>query len=149
MELTSIKQNTKTTDKRSSLFLVEISPSRPGITLLLIILQFIALCLVTLAVAAPQTQNVQLLKYFNDNDGLGKYQFGFEQSDGTQHQVQGEVKNQGRDDEALVVRGRYSWVDPNGVTYIVTYTADENGYRPVIEQGPGGAVPGPVVASLG
>lgn len=72
----------------------------------------------------------------------------FEQSDGTRHEQRGELKNEGRDNEALVVKGQYSWVGPDGVTYIVTYVADEQGFQPQIEQGPGGGVPPAVVASL-
>ncbi|VVC97695.1 unnamed protein product, partial [Leptidea sinapis] len=72
----------------------------------------------------------------------------FEQTDGTKQEQQGEVINQGREDESIVVRGSFSWVGPDGVTYKVTYIADTNGYQPEIEEGPGGAVPPAVVASL-
>lgn len=44
--------------------------------------------------------------------------------------------------------GSFSWVGPDGVTYTVNYTAGEEGYKPEIEQGPGGGVPPAVVASL-
>lgn len=72
----------------------------------------------------------------------------WELSDGSKHEEQGQLKNQGTDNEALSVRGQYSWVGPDGVTYTVTYLADENGFQPTIEQGPGGGVPPAVVASL-
>lgn len=74
--------------------------------------------------------------------------FSLEQSDGTKKEEQGELKNAGTDDEAISVKGSYTWVGPDGVTYTVNYVADENGFQPTIEQGPGGAVPPGVVASL-
>lgn len=76
--------------------------------------------------------------------------FSYEQSDGQKHQQQGQLKNAGTDDEAIAVKGSYSWVGPDGVTYIVNYIADENGFQPTIEQGPGGGIPPAIVAaSLG
>lgn len=72
----------------------------------------------------------------------------YELSDGSKHEEQGQLKNQGSENEALSVQGQYSWVGPDGVTYTVTYIADENGFQPQIQQGPGGGVPAGVVASL-
>lgn len=45
--------------------------------------------------------------------------------------------------------GSFSWVGPDGVTYTVNYTAGEEGYKPEIEQGPGGGVPAVVASLLG
>lgn len=72
----------------------------------------------------------------------------YEQTDGQRAEQEGQLKNAGREDESLAVRGSFQWVGPDGVTYVVTYTADEEGYKPEIEQGPGGGVPPAVVASL-
>lgn len=72
----------------------------------------------------------------------------FEQTDGTAQEQQGELRNEGREDESIAVRGSFSWVGPDGVLYRVNYVADDNGYQPEIEQGPGGGVPPAVVASL-
>lgn len=72
----------------------------------------------------------------------------WEQTDGQRAQQSGQLKNEGREDESLAVTGSFSWVGPDGVTYTVTYTADEDGYKPEIEQGPGGGIPPAVVASL-
>lgn len=72
----------------------------------------------------------------------------WETSDGSKHNEEGELKNQGTENEGISVRGQYTWVGPDQVTYVVTYIADENGFQPTIEQGPGGGVPPAVVASL-
>ncbi|XP_047020355.1 endocuticle structural glycoprotein SgAbd-5-like [Helicoverpa zea] len=114
----------------------------------------VVLCLVAVAVAAPPPRinysqdNVQITKYENDNLGLGNYRFAFEQTDGQAAEQQAELRNEGREDESIAVKGSYTWVGPDGVLYRVTYIADDNGYQPEIEQGPGGGVPPAVVASL-
>lgn len=74
--------------------------------------------------------------------------FRWELSDGSKHEEAGQLKNQGTENEAITVQGKYSWVGDDGVLYTVTYIADENGFQPQIEQGPGGAIPPAVVASL-
>lgn len=43
----------------------------------------------------------------------------------------GELRTFG-DQQAVVKSGAYSYVGPDGITYWVTYTADENGYHPTI-----------------
>lgn len=72
----------------------------------------------------------------------------WETSDGSKHEEQGQLKNQGAENESLAVQGQYSWVGPDNVLYTVKYIADENGFQPQIEQGPGGSIPPGVVASL-
>lgn len=54
----------------------------------------------------------------------------YEISDGTSAQQEGELKNAGTENEALSVRGSFSWVAPDGQTYTVNYIADENGFQP-------------------
>ncbi|KAH9627587.1 hypothetical protein HF086_010739 [Spodoptera exigua] len=114
----------------------------------------VALCLVAVAVAAPPQRtnyspdNVQILKYENDNLGLGNYEYRYELSDGTGAEQKAELRNEGREDESIAVKGSFTWVGPDGVFYRINYVADDNGYQPEIEQGPGGAVPPAVVASL-
>ncbi|KAJ8732705.1 hypothetical protein PYW07_015304 [Mythimna separata] len=115
---------------------------------------FVVLCLVAVAVAAPAQKvnysqdNVQLVSSVNDYEEPGRYRYGFEQTDGQSQQQEGAVVNEGREDESIAVSGYYAWVGPDGVLYRVTYKADDNGFQPEIEQGPGGAVPSAVVASL-
>ncbi|XP_075971122.1 endocuticle structural protein SgAbd-6-like [Anticarsia gemmatalis] len=115
----------------------------------------IALCLVSAVTAGSllrkydySPHNPQIVRYENDNPGSGNYRYYYEQTDGTKQEQKGEIRNEGTEDEAIVVKGTFTWVGPDGVTYTVNYDADENGYQPEIEQGPGGGVPPAVVASL-
>lgn len=56
--------------------------------------------------------------------------YSVETSDGKSHQEEGQLKNIGTEQEALVVRGSYTFVGDDGVTYTVNYLADENGFQP-------------------
>ncbi|XP_026729786.1 endocuticle structural glycoprotein SgAbd-5-like [Trichoplusia ni] len=114
---------------------------------------FVVLCLVSVAVAGPASRayspnDVEILQYDNDNIGLGNYKYSYQQSDGTGQSQEGKLINEGQENESLAVTGSYTWVGPDGVTYRITYKADENGYQPEIEQGPGGGIPPALVASL-
>ena len=51
-------------------------------------------------------------------------------SDGSEAQAQGQLKNVGTDEEAIVVKGSYSFVADDGQQYTVNYVADENGFQP-------------------
>lgn len=55
--------------------------------------------------------------------------FRYETSDGSLREEAAELKNAGSENEALQVHGSYTYVGTDGVTYKVTYVADENGYR--------------------
>ncbi|KAK9729967.1 Insect cuticle protein [Popillia japonica] len=58
------------------------------------------------------------------------YIYSYETSNGIAAQEQGHLNNEGRADEALSVRGQYSYVGTDGKTYNVFYVADENGFQP-------------------
>uniref|UniRef100_A0A1A9W4X4 Uncharacterized protein n=1 Tax=Glossina brevipalpis TaxID=37001 RepID=A0A1A9W4X4_9MUSC len=90
------------------------------------------------ALAAPQHyehhdhydhEHAEILRYESDVRPDG-YKFGFETSDGTQHDAEGQLKNLDKDHDALVVHGSFSFVDKEGHKYVVEYVADENGYQP-------------------
>ena len=51
----------------------------------------------------------------------------YETSDGISRSEEAEIKNQGSDNEILVVRGTVSWVAPDGVRYTISFISDENG----------------------
>ncbi|XP_026328984.1 endocuticle structural protein SgAbd-6-like [Hyposmocoma kahamanoa] len=93
-----------------------------------ILLIFVA---IVLATSAPVNDNAQarILVYDFTNDGSGNYKFSYETSNGLTREETGEVVNVGTDDEHIVVRGVYSYVDADGNVQNVSYTADENGYQ--------------------
>ncbi|XP_023029436.1 endocuticle structural glycoprotein ABD-5 isoform X2 [Leptinotarsa decemlineata] len=76
----------------------------------------------------PNYRESKIVKHEN-NMGLSNYNFSYETSDGSQRQEEAELTNAGSEKEALVVHGSYTYVGTDGVTYKVTYVADENGYR--------------------
>lgn len=53
-----------------------------------------------------------------------------ETSNGIVSQEQGQLKNVGTENEAIEVRGQFSYTGDDGVVYTVTYVANENGYQP-------------------
>ncbi|XP_023935941.1 endocuticle structural glycoprotein SgAbd-5-like [Bicyclus anynana] len=96
-------------------------------------MQKIVLCafaLLALAAAAPQEQNqAYIVKHESDVNPEG-YNFEFETSDGTSRQEQGTLKQISEDHQAIAVQGSYKYTAPDGLTYVVTFIADEHGYQP-------------------
>ncbi|XP_020289288.1 endocuticle structural protein SgAbd-6-like [Pseudomyrmex gracilis] len=97
---------------------------------------FVVLALVLAGVcAAPQGKpnDVTIVKQEEVNNiGIGGYRFSYEQSDGQKREETAELKNEGTENEALSVVGSFSFIAPDGHTYRVDYTADENGFHPTI-----------------
>ena len=58
------------------------------------------------------------------------HSFSVETSDGKSASEQGVLKNVGTENEAISVTGQFSYIGADGVTYLVTYIADENGFQP-------------------
>ncbi|XP_068143091.1 larval cuticle protein 65Ag1-like [Drosophila tropicalis] len=90
------------------------------------IIVFVALF--AFALAAPN-RDAETLRYDTDIDPLS-YKFGLETSNGIRTNEEGQVKDVGSEDEAIVVRGSYSYIGDDGVTYSVNYIADKNGFQP-------------------
>ncbi|KAJ8732703.1 hypothetical protein PYW07_015302 [Mythimna separata] len=116
---------------------------------LLVLCMFVAAAdvVVNALTTSKETQDVKLLRYESNNDGLGTYSFAYDQSDSSSRNEEGELKNAGTDNEFVAVKGSYSWTDPDGVYHTINYVADENGYQPSIESGPSGG-PLPQFAAL-
>ncbi|KAF2879402.1 hypothetical protein ILUMI_26775 [Ignelater luminosus] len=74
--------------------------------------------------------HVGIVRYDNDNDGLGHYAYAYETQNHISAQESGELKNAGSANEANSVHGSYSYTGPDGVAITVNYVADENGFQP-------------------
>ncbi|XP_018793327.1 PREDICTED: larval cuticle protein 8-like [Bactrocera latifrons] len=91
---------------------------------------FVVLLVAHTVTAAPVEKLVEIVR--QDADVVPEsYEFGFETSDGTQHEEEGQLKIVGTDSEAITVKGSYKYVGDDGVTYNVSYTADEHGFQPL------------------
>ncbi|KAJ3634846.1 hypothetical protein MTP99_007788 [Tenebrio molitor] len=73
---------------------------------------------------------VPILRFDNNNNGDGSYNFAYETGDGIQAQEEGYLKNAGSQDEAQAAQGSFSYTSPDGQQISVSYTADENGFQP-------------------
>ncbi|CAH0702666.1 unnamed protein product [Spodoptera exigua] len=94
---------------------------------------FIVLALfVAAAVAAPANPDADavVVRYDSDNIGVDGYNYNVQTSNGISQQEQGQLKNAGSENEAIEVRGQYSYTGPDGVVYTITYIANELGFQP-------------------
>ncbi|KAH9635510.1 hypothetical protein HF086_001563 [Spodoptera exigua] len=87
---------------------------------------------VAAAVAVPveNPRDAVIVRQEVDNIGVGGFSFSYETSDGKSAQEQGQLKNVGAENEAIEVRGQYSYTGPDGVVYTVNYVANELGFQP-------------------
>lgn len=56
----------------------------------------------------------------------------FRTSDGIVRQEQGQLKNAGTENEAIEVRGSFTYKDDLGAEHTINFLADENGYQPQV-----------------
>ena len=94
------------------------------------------LTLVALAAAAPAPQDTAQVKILKDErsmEGDGTFSYAWEADDGTMAEATGENK-MFDENFGVVMSGSYSFQAPDGKTYEVTWTADENGFQPVVSQ---------------
>ncbi|XP_017134593.1 larval cuticle protein 65Ag1-like [Drosophila miranda] len=87
---------------------------------------FVALFAVALAAPA---NDVTIVRSESDV-GPENFSYAYETSDGTSAKQSGLLKNVGTEQEALAVQGSFKFVADDGVTYEITYVADENGFQP-------------------
>ena len=89
---------------------------------------------------------IPLLRRTEVHDEAGQYALGFETGNGITVSEQGALKKnvdgEWKDDFVLVKQGSISYLGPDGRTYTLTYTADENGFHPTASYLP--VAPSPV-----
>ncbi|XP_073811058.1 cuticular protein 49Af [Musca autumnalis] len=61
----------------------------------------------------------------------GKYHYHYELADGSKATQDGILKQVDDTHEGEAIQGRFAFISDDGEEYSVSYTADENGYRPV------------------
>ncbi|XP_022227747.2 endocuticle structural glycoprotein SgAbd-3 [Drosophila obscura] len=79
--------------------------------------------------AAPDTSD--LISQESNVEYNGKYHYHYELADGSKATQDGLLKTVNAEHDGEAVHGKYSFVSDDGQTYVVSYTADENGYHAV------------------
>ncbi|XP_039294231.1 endocuticle structural glycoprotein ABD-4-like [Nilaparvata lugens] len=95
---------------------------------------------------APQSirsaNHIPVVSRTEDRHDDGAFNFKYLTGDGQSVQESGVTKrNHENDGNVIVKSGSYQFTSPEGITYQVTYTADEYGFHPVASH-----LPQPVVA---
>ncbi|KAJ3627022.1 hypothetical protein MTP99_014430 [Tenebrio molitor] len=73
---------------------------------------------------------IGIIRFDSDNPGDGSYKYSYETENRITHEESGQLKNPGSDNEINSVQGQFSYTGDDGATYSISYTADENGFRP-------------------
>ncbi|XP_031626375.1 endocuticle structural protein SgAbd-6-like [Contarinia nasturtii] len=105
--------------------------------MLMTVLSVVAIALAQTSQLQKSEPEPQVIRETNNNDGSGNYLFTYELDNGQIFSETGQLKTIG-EQQAVVKSGAYSFVGADGITYWVTYYADETGFHPTIGTGPGG-----------
>ncbi|XP_023172387.1 endocuticle structural glycoprotein SgAbd-5 [Drosophila hydei] len=97
---------------------------------------FVVVCLVgsgVLALPRPD-ENAEVLRLESENNGIDKYSFNYETSNGIVRSEEGVLKPiTGESEGVITVTGSSSWTTPDGKKYELSFTADETGYHPIVK----------------
>ncbi|EDV36228.1 uncharacterized protein Dana_GF12858 [Drosophila ananassae] len=89
------------------------------------------LALFVVASGAASLENNDPISQESNVEYNGKYHYHYELKDGSKATQDGVLKSVNAKQNGEAVHGKYSFVGDDGQTYVVSYTADENGYRAV------------------
>ncbi|XP_049866015.1 larval cuticle protein 1-like [Pectinophora gossypiella] len=93
----------------------------------------VALALVGLAAAASVSDEAAQIIRSEFEQTAGGYVYSYETDNGLSRQETGEVKQaldeENKPHDVVVVRGSYSYTDPEGKPQTITYVADETGFH--------------------
>ncbi|XP_068083876.1 endocuticle structural glycoprotein SgAbd-3 [Anabrus simplex] len=102
-------------------------------------------CVIALAAAAgPADPEITIVAEENNVNFDGSYRYSFKNSDGTEAEQSGQLKQIGAE-AGEAVQGSVTYTAPDGTLIRLTYTADENGYQPQGEHLP---VPPPIPEAI-
>lgn len=109
----------------------------------------LSISVVPIADARSKKDFIPIVSQESDVDVEGKYHFSYESGDGSKAAQAGELKVLDKDHVGPSVVGEFSYKGTDGKDYRLTYTADENGFRPDADFLPvGPPVPGPIARAL-
>lgn len=74
--------------------------------------------------------SINVIYFFTNYPFLFSNFCSVDQSNGQSQQETSELRQINPEAASIAVRGSYSYIAPDGVTYTVNYVADENGFRP-------------------
>ncbi|XP_018332686.1 pupal cuticle protein 20-like [Agrilus planipennis] len=79
----------------------------------------------------PGGPSVPINQLNNANNGEGNYAYSYQTGNGISARESGRYVGGLPEGGASVAEGSYSFTAPDGHTYSISYTADENGFHPV------------------
>uniref|UniRef100_A0A1B0G042 Uncharacterized protein n=1 Tax=Glossina morsitans morsitans TaxID=37546 RepID=A0A1B0G042_GLOMM len=82
--------------------------------------------------AASEDVHAETLRLETENNGVDKYSFAYDTSNGISRSEEGELKTT-EEGAAIVVQGTTSWIAPDGKRYEFSFNADETGYHPIFK----------------
>ncbi|XP_047097181.1 flexible cuticle protein 12-like [Schistocerca piceifrons] len=92
-------------------------------------------------------EEVVILEQENNFNGVDPWRWSYKTSDGQSHEESGALTPDG---ESVALQGGYTWTSPEGITFTVTYTADDDrGFVPTVTQQGAGGVPKPLEPQFG
>ncbi|XP_041976351.1 larval cuticle protein LCP-17-like [Aricia agestis] len=105
----------------------------------------IVLSLFAVALAAPQGQEIPILRQDSNINPDGSFQYSFETGNNIITDANGQLKNIGAEEPALEIQGQVKYQSDDGTPIELTYIANENGYQP---QGAHLPTPPPIPADI-
>ncbi|XP_023162201.1 endocuticle structural glycoprotein SgAbd-3 [Drosophila hydei] len=93
-------------------------------------MKLILICALFVAVAYAEDK-VDFISNESNVEYNGKFYYLYELLNGSKATQKGELKQIGKDQYGEAVQGYFSYPSDDGKVYSISYTADENGYRPV------------------
>nr|WKB18033.1 larval cuticle protein 17 [Hyphantria cunea] len=113
-------------------------------------MKFFVVLAIALACVAADVKHINddyapIVKSSYDIGSDGSYQYSYETGNGIVAQAQGVLKDPKSPNPSQVVQGAYKYVSPEGTSFEVSYTADEEGFKP---QGSHLPVPPPIPEAI-